>query len=242
MRFAVLATGFIALACVGAQADDKQICGGIDAGSDKLRLARITGRDTRVNFIASRDENARTRECPSASTICKRNVFVVPGDRVLVDETEGDYSCASFVSARGSETSGWLPKAALDMPANPAPPALADWTGKWKRVEASIEIKLRGPDLEASGDATWGAGDPRRVRSGGVNIGEFSGKSRPSGNRLAFGEGYDGVRAPDAAGGKDDFDCRVRLYLLGPYLAAQDNRKCGGNNVSFTGVYVRVAK
>ncbi len=33
--------------------------------------------------------------------------------------------------------------------------------------------------------------------------------------------------------------CRVKLWRLGSYLVAADNVRCGGMNVTFTGVYRR---
>ena len=239
MRTTLLAIGLTLISGALARADDKQICRGASPGSDTLRVAQVIGRDARVNFIANGDENARTRDCPSANAVCKRNGFVVAGDTVLVDEIEGAYACVTYVSARGTQTSGWLPKTSLDI-AKPVAPGLADWAGKWQRVEANIEIKVRGAELEAGGDATYGAFNPERVRSGGVNLGEFGGKAKPRGNVLAIGEGYDGDKFPQED--KSSFDCRVRLRLLGPYLVVEDNRNCGGHNVSFDGVYFRPAK
>jgi hypothetical protein len=69
-----------------------------------------------------------------------------------------------------------------------------------------------------------------------VHIGNFDGKTKPRGNRLAFGDGYDGSAPPDR---NDPTDCRVLLRLVGPYLVAADNQGCGGANVSFDGVYTK---
>ena len=139
------------------------------------------------DLIADGD-SPRTRSCPSESAACRRNAFVVSGDTVLVDEVAGAYACATFVSPRAATTSGWLPAAALDIKAAP-PPKLQDWAGKWKRVEAEITLKVRGQEIEAEGEATWGSGDPNRVRNGAVHSGGFDGKARPKGNMLAFGNG-----------------------------------------------------
>jgi hypothetical protein len=52
----------------------------------------------------------------------------------------------------------------------------------------------------------------------------MGGTAAPTGNTVVF------------AGGTPD-ECRVVLTLLPPFLLAADNMKCGGMNVSFSGVY-----
>lgn len=36
-----------------------------------------------------------------------------------------------------------------------------------------------------------------------------------------------------------DGGCAVMLERRGPYLLANDNARCGGNNVRFVGIYIR---
>ena len=121
--------------------------------------------------------------------------------------------------------------------AAPPPLKITDWAGKWPRAsEAEIEISLKDGKLAISGEAAYGARDPARVNSGGVNPGSIDGEAAPKGNVIALGEGYDGAAAPSSL---DQSDCKVRLRLFGRYLVAEDNLACGGHNVSFTGVYVK---
>ena len=48
----------------------------------------------------------------------------------------------------------------------PVTPKITDWAGKWARAsEAEIEIFVKGDTLDISGDATYGARDPVRVKS-----------------------------------------------------------------------------
>ena len=102
--------------------------------------------------------------------------------------------------------------------------------------EASITIKLEGAALTVSGQATWGAHDPERVKRGGVNTGDIDTVATPRGSLIAIGSGYDGANSPDIS---NVDDCRARLRLFGPYLAVEDNTACGGMNVTFAGVYSR---
>jgi hypothetical protein len=121
---------------------------------------------------------------------------------------------------------------------------LAAWIGAWTTgPEQNITI-LRGTGgmLSIEGFASWGASDPDRVASGGVNVGEFY-ADVPAGwiedTRLAFGVGADGTIRPDAA---EQFDCVVQLEIGYTQLLATDNGMCGGHNVRFDGTYHRAGK
>jgi len=203
----------------------------------KVALARVVSKDARLHFIAGKSE--RMPACPSAESACMLKAYVVPGDEVLVDATEAPYLCVFFKSQTGRETRGWLPRAALQIAPSEGAPA-RQWAGKWQHDrEAQIVIASHSDEVEVSGDALWGSYDRQRVRRGAVHVGELSGNGRPRGQTLAIG--YD----PDKSGfppGKDQppEDCAAKLELYGRYLVVEDNLGCGGLNVSFTGIYVRV--
>jgi hypothetical protein len=201
---------------------------------NELGLATVAKGSRRVGFVSPSTE--KLPECPSARPACQLQSFLVPGDTVLAGDRIGGFRCVTYRSAKGRETSGFLPSAALvDQPAPSS--ALVDWTGRWVRdEEASITIAAEGAAVAVKGDATWGALDPERVKRGGVNTGEIDATATPRGNLIAIGSGYDGALPPDIS--KAD-DCRARLRLFGRYLAVDDNTGCGGMNVSFTGVYSR---
>lgn len=158
----------------------------------------------------------------------------MPGDVVLtLPGQHRGHVCASFANRSGRETHGWLPSDALV--ALPTPKIEdKDWLGAWVRTEARITIK-RGKvgKLAIEGEATYGAGDPRRVASGAVNMGEFSGTARRSGDVVLVADSD--VASFEAA--KDG--CAVRMRRIGPYLLVEDNNICGGMNVTFSGLYVR---
>jgi hypothetical protein len=203
---------------------------------NKVALAHVVAKEARVNFIAG--PSKRVSACPSAESACRLKAYVVPGDEVLVDATEGPYVCTFFKSQGGTETRGWLPRAAVQiLPPEPAP--ARQWDGKWRRDrEAQIVITSHRDDVEVSGRALWGSYDPQRVKRGAIHVGELNGKARPRGQVL--GIGYDpGQSAFPAANDAPPQDCAAKLELYGRYLAVEDNRGCGGLNVSFTGIYVR---
>ena len=111
-----------------------------------------------------------------------------------------------------------------EVPADAAPP-LDAWLGTWANGRGRIRIAASNPPgkLHLAGDAEWhGVG-------GVVHTGDFEGDAAPTGNHLHFVE--DGADS-----------CTVDLTLIGKYLVADDNDRCGGMNVRFWGVWKRSAK
>jgi hypothetical protein len=192
----------IVLACAVAAAHADPV----GCEQNNVALARVVASEARVNFIAGRSE--RTPACPSAERGCRLRAYLVPGDEVLVDTADGPYVCTFFKSKGGTETRGWLPRAAV-------------------QIARSEPAALRSRD-------------PQRVKRGGVHVGELSGRGRPRGQMLALGWDPDRAGFPRSKDQAPD-SCAAKLDLYGRYLVVEDNRGCGGSNVSFTGIYVRVA-
>lgn len=223
-------TAFAAMAVLLLAAHGSALarCGDADFATDATRAAIVRDGAPRTHFV--RDD---APDCPNGGPACRTRAFLVPGDVVLVADARDGFVCAAFAASGGASTTGWLPRDAL-VPdtANPA-----DWAGRWKRLEADITItKAPGGALRVHGDATWGAGDPERVRNGGVHTGELDGMASIAHDVLAFTMGEGGTRPYDKG---DETDCRVRMLRRGPYLVVTDNTYCGGANVSFTGIYRR---
>jgi hypothetical protein len=196
----------------------------------------VTATTVRGSARAYFHENDADRPgCPAAGAVCRTRAFVVAGDSVLVQSKDGSFACATFADRRGRQTSGWLATSALaPTPPDPNP----QWIGRWTSgPEKRIVITRKKGRLEVSGDATWGASDPERARSGGVNMGEFGASLKPGGGDVAFTLDLKGETLPYKAG--DENDCRLRLSRRGPYLLVHDNMRCGGANVTFSGIYRR---
>lgn len=122
------------------------------------------------------------------------------------------------------QPAGWLPQARVQMPLPGRVPPLAAWTGKWRKGDDTAVLTAgRDGRLSVHGRGYW----PGR----GIfpmNTGELLGTARPEGNRVTFSD-------------EDPTLCVAKLELLGPgLLAANDNGRCGGANVSFGGVYRRI--
>ena len=90
---------------------------------NKVAPARVVTKEPRLQFVAGGGE--RTPGCPSAASACRLRAYVMPGDEVLVDLTDGAYVCAFFKSQGGMETRGWLPRASLELVAPTAAPGAA---------------------------------------------------------------------------------------------------------------------
>lgn len=203
------------------------------AGEEDIALATVGG-GHRVNFVSGKTD--RRRECPSDRPSCRLKSYVVPRDAVLVGGSIGGFRCVTVRSAKGTVTSGFLPKAVL-VEAPPTTPRLGDWTGEWVRDrEASITIEARDDALSVRGASAYGELDPKKVEEGQVYYGGFDKVARPRGNLLIAGADYDGSKRPAEV---DADYCLVRLRLFARYLAVDDNNLCGGDNVTFTGVYSR---
>lgn len=203
---------------------------------NKVAPARVATKEPRLHFVAGAGEPSPG--CPSAASSCRLAAYVMPGDEVLVDLSDAAYVCAFFKSQGGTETRGWLPRASLE-PVAPAPAPARQWEGNWQRDrDAHIVIKSHGDEVEVSGSAVWGSHDRERVRRGAVHVGELSGAGRPRGQTLAIGYDPDRTSFPPAQDQPPE-DCAAKLDLYGRYLVVEDNRGCGGLNVSFTGTYVR---
>jgi hypothetical protein len=191
--------------------------GAFTRDSKEFGIARIKGEKGARAYFYGEDEG-----CPGPAAKCRQKAYVVPGDEVITSRTFGDWVCAWYQPARGSETVGWLAADRLDALESPAQPALAAWLGTWDfyRNEVRLSRGRRAGTLSVGGDATWEGAIP-----GNVHVGELSGEAEPAGGVLKLGA--------------DPEDCQATLRLVGPYLVVSDNKQCGGVNVTFDGVYRR---
>ena len=201
-----------------------------------IALARVVSKEAKLYFISGPRKGAP--ECPSAASACRQKAYVVPGDEILTNATDDPYACARYKSQSLVETVGYLPRAALEIVSSEQP-SIEKWKGTWRRdSEAEIVLKSDSDEVTVSGNATWGGSDPRRVKRGAVNTGELEGTFKPRGQVLAIGYDPDRSGFPPAEDAAPDI-CAAKLELYGRYLMVEDNGRCGGLNVSFSGLYVR---
>ena len=190
--------------------------------SQTFRIAVANGGRTAKAYFHNDDKD----DCPQAG-ICQRKAFVVGGDELIVNRSFGDYSCAWYSPKSGRPTVGWIKTADLRFNNLFGDPTERLWIGEWTYGGNGIEFtenKLPG-NLNVTGNATWVGANP-----GNVHVGELDGRYEPKNGVINYSDG------------DDEFDCKATMRLLGSYLIVGDNLKCGGVNVTFSGVYTRKRK
>jgi hypothetical protein len=164
-------------------------------------------------------------ECPEGAA-CRRKAYLVRGNEVLVNRVRGSFACAWYSPAKGSPTVGWLKISDLEISSPSKANGTRDWLGEWVDGENGIEFtdnKLAG-FLNVTGNASWkGLGD-------NVHVGEIDGRYAPENGVIKYSDG------------EDEYDCKMTMRLVGRYLVVSDNLKCGGVNVTFSGVYTKRKK
>lgn len=203
---------------VAAQAQDDTTCrNGLFPTEAPFSLARV---DWPSNVYFHNDYDG----CPAAGEDCVTNSYLIANDEVIISKLREGFACAYYPP---SDTAGWIK---LDrivfVPAdnNPEPD---DWIGDWHgRGDNMLTITHEGrARLAIEGMAFWPSREPTGRYS--VHVGELSGRLHHLGPRGRY----------------DDSNlCEVNFTLLGDYLLADDNNRCGGMNVSFTGLYQRAAE
>lgn len=219
-RFVLLLCALLLCALLlplAARAQDR-VCAGISF-AEGLAIGRIKSDAGKVFFRRNGD---RGNACPSPDAKCQDAAYLVAGDLIALGARLGGFVCVDYDSGKG-DRAGWLPADAVE----PAPLASdpAAWLGDWKRAGADITIEKTKDGLEATGEATFGAQDPDKVKRGAVHFGSFSGP-------LFLKDGQ-----AILVDGSDISACNLRLARSGPFLFLRDNGNCGGLNVSFSGLY-----
>jgi len=144
------------------------------------------------------------------------------GTPVEIYEVQRDWTCGYFSSSDGAGPA-WIRSSALRVLSYSPHPAANLWEGTWVGGEDRVRIRSAQPGtLRLSGGAQW------HGRKDNIHFGDFNGEAAPQGNHLHFVE-----NGPDS--------CTIDLTLLGRYILASDNQRCGGMNVRFQGIWKRIA-
>jgi len=142
-------------------------------------------------------------------------------DSVVISRSEGDWTCGYLSSNKGS-AQGWVRSQDIRVTQAERNPSLGAWIGTWAQGENRITLEhTKAPGaLSLDGQAFWHGGRDN------VHEGSIAGEVSPTGNRVHYEEGS--VES-----------CTVDLALIGNYILANDNNRCGGMNVRFWGVWRR---
>lgn len=205
---------------------------------DRLGALKVKSGVEKLYFLAG--QNPGGPDCPSQSPACHMKSFVIGGDEVIM--TRPDYNhliCGHYISDEGKITSGWLDYGALDINSgDPLDFDSPDARGRWVNAffDASVTIAA-GADgyVAVEGEATRGPPS--------YNTGSFSGFAYLGQDGVGATAGFDDGQytggTPATMEPENNTACRVRFRFIGHYLRVDDNLGCGGNGVSFTGIYVR---
>lgn len=199
-----------------ASADDSQICSLIDPPG-----ATVVERVTRMSageITAGKPITLHGLAADPAST-CLGDSCVVSGGVAGVELwRKGGLVCVGLPGkGKLGTTSGWLPAARWDSRRS-APQPDASWVGVWQNPSAKISVEVTAVDkLAVEGHALWVGGPLKQS-----HFGEFE----------ITGAQSDGVISI-----VDADSCQVAVRLIGDFLVAADNNKCGGMNVRFDGLY-----
>jgi hypothetical protein len=162
--------------------------------------------------------------CAPAQDLCRNGIFADdqpglllaraiagPATELIVSKIVNGRACVW----QSHDKVGWMPAASLDLnvPYDRNPPPSA-WAGDWKFFDNHLVISAGSAGLHLDGHAFWHG-------IGSDHTGQAAGDAVPVANRLVLKQA----------------DCELRTTLLNRRLVATDNRKCGGGNVTFSGVY-----
>ncbi|WP_370178018.1 hypothetical protein [Alteriqipengyuania sp.] len=214
LNIATIAVATALFAPAAAAAQDTTCRTGLFTQGEGFRQAQITAK--RAFFYKDADG------CPQASG-CRSNSYVIDGDNLVVGRRIGDFVCAFYPSTQGG-TAGWINIGALHIRPLDARPPLARWLGAWSDgMSADVDILSKDGRTYIVGEAFWPA-RPEENEWISIHIGEVNDRLAIAGHRATYA---------------DENLCELELTLLPDFLLIADNRKCGGANVSFSGVYTR---
>lgn len=192
--------------------------------NNTFALAKVTGKP---NVYLLKDMEG----CPlKGEAACRQRAYVIEGDTLIVGRAKGGYRCVFYPNKTGGNA-GWVAADRLRLlPTATVVPSRA-WAGQWRNGDDTLQLIPNGDGtLTMNGDAYWPSANPDpQMRPSGPNLGSVTARNAPEGNRLEVSE--------NSGTYENEHTCKVTARLLGDLLVVADNSNCGGNNVSFTGIY-----
>ncbi|MEM7738713.1 MAG: hypothetical protein AAF267_23330 [Deinococcota bacterium] len=186
-----------------------------------FNLARVT---TARSYFYGDETTAGQAGCPTAGgTACQLSSYVIKDDIVVLNsKTYGEFSCVRYTASAEQSTTGWLKTVSLEptrVASTQVPPTPDAWQGTWLTYDNTLVISQSALDrgFIVEGEAYW-------YGLNTIHTGEVVSRADPFENQLILFDAY---------------DCQLTLTLLQDYLIAQDNKRCGGMNVTFDGIYTR---
>jgi hypothetical protein len=175
--------------------------------------------NTKTAFQSEATPCPTTGECAA-----RKKAYLVAGDAVFASAEKSGFRCAYYGDAKGNLVAGFLRSQDLAEFKEDRVPLTQDFLkGKWKNEDNDLTFAERKPGfMHLTGHAQWSNGET-------THEGEVNAEGKINGNQTFFREGLD-----------EETDCTIRVIRRGPYLILGDNSLCGGVNVRFSGIYVKV--
>lgn len=144
------------------------------------------------------------------------------GDSIEIARTENGWTCGYVTSTEGAGAE-WVRNSDIAPVAADTAAPVSAWFGTWRGGEDTVHIQAGKQNgwLTVQGKAVWDG------LNGNQHFGDIKGEVKPAGNKLHYSEG------------QGESECEVDLTLIGDYILARDNNKCGGMNARFAGVWRR---
>jgi hypothetical protein len=219
-------------------------CNGFDDLSRDAEVSLGSISKPRVQFIKTSLDDA---SCPSTAAACRQSAYLVKGDEVILSRSRNGFVCAAFLAPRRRMVLGWLPADAVARRRGNGDVRFEDWVGDWQFDLRAPRYRAQGFTITKSaskpgmlhieGNANY-ADDQAAARKGYVNTANIAGEVAATGAVLEFDDGDEDNPVPKERAG-DGGSCHVQMRLLGRYLLAKDDWQCGGQNVTFWGIYQR---
>lgn len=176
-----------------------------------------------IDDSGSQDAAGNEVVCPSADASCQIDLNLRPGLSVLALHEWREYTC---VVAIEQYYMVWVPSERIVR--QPVATETDDWLGLWTDHYNRLRITSSEGQWHVEGDAYWfGALLNAETGERVVHFGDVSAVGQPEGRQWLVSHG------------DNEYDCQVSMTLVGDYLLVDDNRHCGGMNVSFQGLYAK---
>jgi hypothetical protein len=201
-------------------------CVTYDARYSEAPLFRITAKDNNKSQNAKVYFFSRKIPCtPGSSCPARMKAYLLDGDVVFGGPQDNNFRCVYYGTTKGTIVAGFVSADNLVPLADDEDLTEGFLIGTWSyEGNPKIVIGIVGENrVRALGEAAWPG-----LGAQSEHTGSFDAVASPAGKEITFREG------------DDAYSCKVDLLRRGPYLVAKDNSYCGGMNVRFSGILMKV--
>lgn len=196
------------------QIDDE--CLTYDARYSEVPLFEVRSTQKPVHFYTKKIAKTASVAQQQAA---RQKTYLVNGNVVFGGPEDKGYRCVYYGTASGNIVAGFVQTKHLMPYSEKQSLSQKFLVGTWTYA-GNPKIKITAESsgkVKAVGHAFYDAGQ-------GLYTGDFSAVAAFQGREMLFQDG----------------PCQVRLLRRGPYLISVDNQNCGGRNVSFSSILVKV--